>query len=783
MPLEAQDQPGPTAATLPPGLSSAAAASRLRSFGPNALPEPHVHPVVVFLQKLWGPVPWMLGASLLLEIILGKRVEAAIIAALLLFNAVLSFWQEHRAQVALTLLRKRLPVMARVLRDGLWETLPAEQLVPGDVVHLRIGDLAPADIQIVSGAASVDQAVLTGEAGPVELGTGDSVYAGSTMTRGEVTGTVRATGVHSLYGKTAELVHAAQATSHSTQVILSVVKYLVALDVCLAGAVVAYALLVRLPLTVILPFALIILVASVPVALPATFTLTAALGSLELANHGVLVTRLAAVEDAAGMDVLCTDKTGTLTENRLSLTTIRAYPPHTSAEVLQLAALACDPATQDPFDLAILATANSQGASAVERLTFVPFDPATKRSEALVRRGDETVRVVKGAPQAVGAVLSNPQALLANVATLAAHGERVLAVAAGPGPPLDAIGLLAFADPLRQDASLLVKRLRDLGLRVVLVTGDSTATAQAVAASLGLDQHAFPREQISTAPDTEVLGASVFAGVFPEDKYALVRLLQRHGHVVGMTGDGVNDAPALKQAEVGIAVSNATDVARAAASLVLTHPGLTDMLAAVEGGRCIFQRLLTYTTNKIVKTIHVGLFLTLGLLLGGVFVTTPRLILLLLFANDFVTTSLATDRVVPSPQPDRWQIRRLLPQAILLAGGWLLFSGAVFTLGRTLLRLDLARVQTLTFLGLVFTGQATVYLVRTRRPFWQVRPGRWLLGSTIGDVLVVSAFASRGVLMAPVHPPLIAGLLLAVLAVMVVLDALKRRILVGGDAT
>jgi len=474
------------------------------------------------------------------------------------------------------------------------------------------------------------------------------------------------------------------------------------------------------------------------------------------------------------MDVLCSDKTGTITQNRLTLAACRAYAPFTEEEVLRLAALVSDDATQDPIDLAILhGVADRQiTVDTTQRVDFTPFDPLTKRTEALVRQNGHDLHVVKGFPQAVAAMTADGVNPTPEIDDLAAQGYRVLAVAAGQNGDLHLAGLVALHDPPRDDSKTVIQRLRDLGVRVLMITGDSLATAQAIARQVGITGGACPAEAVQQGhPDS--IGCEVFAGVFPEDKFQLVRNLQKAGHVVGMTGDGVNDAPALKQAEVGVAVANATDVAKAAASLVLTNPGLSDMLSAVEVGRRIYQRMLTYTLNKIVKTFQIGLFLSLGLLLAGVFVTRPHLILLLLFANDFVTMSLATDRVSFSPQPDRWNIRSLVLSALVVASAWLVFSFGTFLAGRDVLKLDLAKLQTLIFLMLVFSGQANVYLVRERRHLWNSRPSRWLMLGTTLDVILVSLFATQGILMTSIPVALAGGILLATVLYTLGLDVIK----------
>jgi H+-transporting ATPase len=698
----------------------------------------------------------MLEATIVLELLLAKYLDAAVIGALLLFNAIVGELQEARAQRALATLRSQLSVRARVQRDGQWQSIAARDLVPGDLVHMRMGDIVPADVRLSAGAMLLDQSALTGESVPVEGAVGSMAYAGALIRRGEATGEVTATAAATRFGRTAELVAAAHAPGHLHVVIFTIVKYLVAIDVLLVALVLAYAGLTHLPLAEILPFALILLVASVPVALPATFTVATALGALELARNGVLVARLSAIEEAAAMDVLCTDKTGTITQNRLSVAALRAYEPADENALLRLAVAACDESTQDPLDLAILAAARARGTPPVgPRVRFVPFDPATKRAEAVVQEDGGQVRILKGAPHVIQEhSVASPADLDRDLDALAAQGCRVLGVAAG------------------QDA-----QLRVLGVRVLMATGDAAPTARAVARQVGLGDRTAPAGALTAqgAP----LDYDVFAEVLPEEKYRLVRGLQDHGHTVGMTGDGVNDAPALKQAEVGIAVDSAMDVAKAAAGLVLTRPGLSDALAAVETSRRIYQRMLTYTLNKIIKTLEISLLLSLGLILTGTFLTTPSLIVLLLFTNDFVTMAIATDRVSFSRAPDRWRIGALALTALPLAVLILLMSFGLFLAGRALLGLSPAQLHTLIFLVLVFGGQGTVYLVRERGPLWASRPSRWLLLSSIMDVLIVSVLAVGGILMAPL-PWWVVLLTLCIVAIYLLgVDFLKVALIRG----
>jgi H+-transporting ATPase len=512
---------------LPDGLTSAEAAARLREVGPNAVAEPRPHPVRAFLGKLWAPVPWMLEATVALQLLLGKVGEAAVIAALLLLNAVVGFVQEQRADRALALLVQRLSVEARVRRDGAWQRVPATGLVPGDALHVRLGDLVPADVTLADGVLLLDQSTLTGESLPVEVGPGDTAPAGSVVRRGEATGEVVATGARTRFGRTAELVRTARTASHLARLVLRIVRALVALDAVLVAAVLAWALATGLPLADLLPFALMLLVASVPVALPTTFTLATALGARELAERGVLVTRLSAIEEAAAMEVLASDKTGTLTQNRLTVCALRPRPPRTDADLLRLAALASDDATQDPIDLAVLHAARDRGvpSPAGEREAFVPFDPATKRTEATCAGG---LRVIKGAPRAVAALVPGAD-LGDDVERLAADGARVIAVASGPVDRLELVGLLALEDPPRPDARPVLDALRTLGVRTVMITGDGLATARTVARQLGLGDRACPPDALRDDRDDPTASCDVFARVLPEDKLTLVQRLQRAG--------------------------------------------------------------------------------------------------------------------------------------------------------------------------------------------------------------------------------------------------------------
>ncbi|MHB8254277.1 MAG: HAD-IC family P-type ATPase, partial [Acidiferrobacter sp.] len=681
---------------------------------------------------------------------------------------------QQKAQNALNMLRTKLQIMARVLRDGAWIQISSAELVPGDYVHLRVGDFAPADLTIAEGQVLVDQSALTGESVPVEREPGEAVYSGSVLRRGEASGTITATGSKSFFGKTAELMRGAGSRGHAEALVMSIVRYLLLMDGALVVAILIYSVATGFPLLQVMPFALILLVASVPVALTATFTLTSAVASLDLSSKGVLLTRLAAIEESAAMNELCSDKTGTLTLNELTLSATQAADGVDDQDLIVMGGLASDERTQDPLDKAILEKLKEGGVTLPEKTGFTPFDPSTKRSEATFIREGQTWRTVKGAPHVVAKLAGVDGSYWETaISDLAASGARVLGVAAGPEGQLQFKGLLALADPPRPEARAIIAELRNLGVRVRMVTGDSMATARVVAAELGMEGVIIGgRDEIAAGTVCDI-----YAGVYPEDKFRLVQTFQNIGHTVGMTGDGVNDAPALKQAEVGIAVSSATDVAKAAASMVLTDSGLKGVVEAVKTGRRVYQRLLTYTINKIVKTIQVAVFLSLGLILFRQFVVTPLLVLLLLFANDFVTMSIANDNVRVSQEPDIWNVKVLIKTAVVIAIAWLAYIFSVFLVGKDILHLPIAALQTLSFLGLVFSGLANVLLVRERSYLWSSRPGGYLMLASGSDVVVISLLAHFGILMAPIAWAYIGSLLAFTVIYVVLLDLIKVPLL------
>jgi H+-transporting ATPase len=755
------------------GLTSDEARARLEKDGPNAMPDTSAHPLRNALAKFWAPVPWLLEASVVLELVLHKYYEAAVIAALLVFNAALAYFQESRAQATLAALKSRLALNASVQRDGAWKTVPAAELVCGDQVKLSLGGVIAADVHLTSGSVELDQSMLTGESLPIEAGPGADTYAGALVRRGEATATVTATGVHTKFGRAAELVRTAHAASTQQTAVLKIVRNLAIFNSVVILAIGTYAYTHAMPWSEIVPLLLTTVLAIIPVALPATFTLAAAVGARALAKLGVLPTRLSAVDEAASIDVLCSDKTGTLTRNALSVTSVRPMSGFDEAHVLGLAALASSEGGQDPVDEAIRTAASHKPASLLPKLAaFVPFDPVKKTSEATAT--DEkggAVRIIKGAFTAVLALSAASPAAAAIVDELEKQGFRVMAVAEGPSASLQIIGMIALSDPPRSDSSSLISELHTLGVATVMVTGDAPITATIVAHAVGLNGAVCPPGKLPDAIKPEDF--AVFAGILPEGKFDLVKAFQKSGHTVGMCGDGANDAPALRQAQIGIAVSTATDVAKSAAGVVLTQAGLGGIVAAVKEGRITFQRILTYTLNSVQKKIFQVLLLAVGLVMTGHAVLTPMLMVIVMITGDFLAMSLTTDRVRPSTTPNSWQIGRITIAGVVLGICFLAFSTAILAVGKFRLHLGIEALQTLTVVGMVFGSQVTTYVIRGRQHLWGLRPSIWLVLSSVADILIISTLAALGIAMAPLPIAIIAGEFAAAIAFGLVLDVVK----------
>ncbi|BAI61346.1 putative plasma-membrane proton-efflux P-type ATPase [Methanocella paludicola SANAE] len=742
------------------GLAPDEVKKRLTEYGYNEVPEKKKSPLMSFLKRFWGLTAWMLELTILISYVLGRLLDLAVIAALLLINAILGFFQEQQAERAVEALKKKLSVKARVLRGGAWSVLPARELVPGDIVRARSGDFVPADVKIIDGDMEVDQSALTGESLPVEKKSGDLLYSGSLVRKGEATGLIVSTGTRTYFGRTAQLVQAARPKLYVEEVITNLLKWLLAMVIALLALAFIVSYFRGVSLLGLLPLALVLLVSSIPVALPAMFTVTMALGSLELAKRGVLVTRLSASQDAAMMDILCADKTGTITMNKLSVAEMEGVGGYSADDVAFYGTLASQEANQDPIDLAFISEARRKGLNfnGYVQKKFTPFDPSTRRTEAVIEKDGKEFTVIKGAVLTIAALCGVDPGEMAGlekkIGSLAKKGYRAIVVAKGGEKQcFELIGMAALYDPPRPDSAKLIEELRGLSISTKMLTGDALPIAREIANEVKLGGKVTGMEDLkkmeSIDPDKaeEIIeGSDGFAGVYPEDKYLIVKALQSKKHVVGMTGDGVNDAPALKQAEVGIAVSSATDVAKGAASVVLTKEGLPEIVSLVRTGRSIHQRIVTWILNKIVKTFEIVLFVVLAYLVTGVYVVGAFEIVLLLFLIDFVTISIATDNARPSLKPETWDMRALVKVAILLGVFMVMESFGMLYIAMNYFRLtDATGLRTLTFCMLIFGGMFTIFVVRERSYFWRSMPSKTLLLAIGGNMLVTSAIAIAGI--------------------------------------
>jgi H+-transporting ATPase len=734
------------------GLTLAEVDVRRKEHGYNEVAEKKGHPVLKFLRKFWGISAWMLELIMILSAALGKYSDLVVVSALLVINAVLSFMQERRAAGVVETLRRRLQVSARVLRDSSWQVVPARELVPGDIVRVRPGDIIPADVKLLTEALTVDQSALTGESKDADKTPGEVLSSGSIVRRGEGNGVVMLIGAKTFFGRTTELVQQARPTLHIEAVVSKVVRWLFVIVGVLLAVVVVLSLIRGESLLEMAPLVLVLLMSAVPVALPVMFTVSMAVGSKELAKRGVLVTRLSAAEDAATMDVLCVDKTGTITLNQLAVTGVIPLEHATEADVLFAGALASQEANQDPIDLAFLAAAKERhifdNLPKVAPVSFTPFDAKNRRTEAVVEQNGQRLRVMKGAVRTIAEACGlQPPAideLETHVSASAAKGYRTLAVARGAETGTPAlVGLVSLYDPPRPDARQLIATLQDRGVSVKMLTGDALPVASEIARGVGLpnirrvaDLKAASAQTGNQTVDL-FAGADGFAEVFPEDKYIVVKHLQAAGHVTGMTGDGVNDAPALRQAEVGIAVSTATDVAKGAASVVLTQPGLTNIVALVEQGRTIYQRILTWIINKISRTILKAAFVAIAYVVTGKFVVSAFAMLLLTFMTDFAKIALATDHVRSSRKPETWNIGGFIMVSVVL--GVAMVAETLFLLSIGWEHFGLATnnnaLYTFSFLTLLYFAVFSVASARERRAFWSTMPSKSLMAALLADAL------------------------------------------------
>lgn len=748
---------------LATGLTQTDVESRLKQNGYNEVPEKKTNPLLNFLSKFWGLTAWMLELIILLSWFLHKKSDAYIVLGLLIFNALISFVQEQNAAHAIEILRNKLQVSAKVLRDRVWKIVSARELVPGDIIRVRIGDFVPADLKIIRGVIEVDQSALTGESLEVGKKPREIIYSGSVVTRGEATGLVILTGINTYFGKTAQLVQIARPKLHIETIISQIVKLLLTIVGILLLTALIVSLLRGINLLEIIPLALVLLLGAIPVSLPAMFTVSMALGSMELAKSGVLVTRLNAIDDASHMDILCVDKTGTITINKITIAKIVPFHDYSEEDVLLYGSLASKEANQDPIDLAFLNAAREEALPYGNfwQESFTAFDPLTRRTEALVKKGDEEFRVMKGSfeilSEICGLEAKEKDKIETEINELAKKGYRTLAVARETKYQVcpEIIGLAALHDPPRSDSKRVIEEIRNLGVEVKMLTGDALPIAQEIAREVGIGNSIIKTPEWKKLHDTNSIDAfelaeesSGFAEIYPEDKYLVVKDFQTKEHVVGMTGDGVNDAPALKQAEVGIAVSSATDVAKGAASIVLTEKGLVDILIPIQIGRMMFQRLNTWILNKISRTILKVVLVVFAFLIWNKFVISATAMLLITFMTDFVKISLATDNVRWSKNPTVWDFKGLTKIATVL--GLMMVAEALVLFYFGINYLNLAQtpgmLETFGFVVFFFFAIFSLLAMREKGHFWDSVPGKVFLGFILADVCLGIFLVTFGLL-------------------------------------
>ena len=756
------------------GLNAAQLQERLKKYGPNALAEEKKSALSVFLPYFWGPIPWMIEAAALMALIVRDWGDFTIITALLLFNALLGFWEEHEASNALDALKNSLALKARVLRSGEWQEVDARTLVPGDIVRLYLGDVVPADCNLIQGDyISIDQSALTGESLPVTKKSGGDAYSGSVVKQGEMVAVVTATGANTFFGRTAKLVAAAGSVSHFQRAVMKIGNFLIILALVLVVIVVASRLFDmrghydRIALLRLAEVVLVLLVASVPVAMPAVLSVTMALGARILARSKAIVSRLESIEELAGVDVLCSDKTGTLTQNKLTLGKAEPWAGTDVATLILMASLASRAADNDPIDLAVMAGLKDPSIlKSYQQENYVPFDPVNKRTEATIKDASGKIfRVTKGAPQVILglAKLSGSDFEKANqtVNSLAGRGYRTIgvAVAQGDGPWIFQ-GILPLLDPPRPDSKSTIAEARAYGVKVKMVTGDNVAIARQIALQLGMGANIQPASELFSGDVTKgqipldaaekIEEADGFAEVFPEHKYAIVKILQQNGHIVGMTGDGVNDAPALKQADVGIAVSGATEAARAAAALILTAPGLSVIIEGIAEARRIFERMMSYVLYRIAMTIAIMVFVVLASIYYHFFPLTAIMLIALALLDDVPIMTIAFDNASVPPQPVKWELDRVLMISSVLGLLGVIQSFGLLYLGDTLHHLDRPQLQTMMFLQLVAGGHLMLFVTRTRGLFWRPPyPSSKLFFAIVATQIAAVLMCSQGWLVPP----------------------------------
>jgi len=753
------------------GLNDADLQTKRKQYGYNEIPEKKAGPVAGILKRMWGPIPWLLEAAMLFELFLGKGFQAAVVFLLLVFSAVIGQIQENRAKKAIGYLHQQLQISARTLRNGMWRTIPARELVPGDIVHARIGDIVPADIEILYGNASVNQSALTGESIDITKEAGETIFSASTISHGEVIASVSAIGTKSSFGKTAELVRTAEAPGRLQVLLFNIVRYLAYLDVFLAVILVIAAFIHGTPWQDLLPFLVILFIATIPISMPSSFIVANSLEAKNLAKEHVLVTGLTGIQEAASMNILLVDKTGTLTNNRPEIAKLVPFDQLVDTELLRLAATASDNTSNDSISTAILGALKELKLAMPERTSFTAFDPVHKVSRAQINQNMSRLNVVMGSPAVIAEMATAPGDFWDQVNSLSSKGSRILAVASGESEELVCQGLIALADLPRDDARESVAKIQALGIRIIMLTGDTTGTAKAIAEQVGIGN------RIGTLKDalSNPLDFDGFAKVYPEDKYKIVKILQNLGMVVGMTGDGINDAPALKQADVGIAVSTATDVAKSAARVVLTEAKLSDITKVIDAGHRVYRRMMTWTITKLARTAELAALLTFGFIFTGFFPVSLSLIVFIVVMNDMVTLTLGTDKAWPTTVPEKWNMPQLVKISAIFTIGWLALGMGLLAFYLKVQKLSAVQISSLMFLYLIYSAMETILMTRTRDPFWSFAPSQWVIGMVAINIVIATLMAAFGLVMTAVPFQFIITLLIITLLAMLILDSLKMR--------
>ncbi len=776
------------------GLSDTETKKRIDEYGFNELEEKKVNPVLKFLGYFWGPIPWMIEVAAILSAVIHHWEDFWIIVVLLLLNATVGFWQEYKAGDAINQLKKKLALNARVKRKGKWNKIPARELVPGDVVRLRLGDVVPADAKLFSGDyVTIDESALTGESLPVEKHQSEVVFSGSVIRQGEVDGLVVATGTDTFFGRTAKLVEEAKTVSHFQRAVVKIGHYLIVLAAFMIAIIFLVSFFRNESFLDTLQFALVLTIAAIPVALPAVLSVTMAVGASILAKKKAIVSKLVAIEEMAGMDILCSDKTGTITKNQLTLTDVVPQNSFTSDDVLIYASLASREEDNDPIDTAIISKTSSLKESkeklkAFTIIDFKPFDPVIKRSEAtVVSDNNKKFKISKGAPQVILDLLNEAEKskiskeINDQVDELAKKGYRTLGTARTIEKDQWVFaGLIPLFDPPREDSAETIKTASNMGVDVKMVTGDHVSIARQIAQKVNLKSRIGNASAFLNKSDKEageiMEKSDGFAQVFPEHKYRIVELLQERGHIVGMTGDGVNDAPALKKADVGIAVAGATDAAKSAADIVLTLPGLSVIIDAMKESRKIFQRMNSYAIYRIAETIRVLFFITLAILVFNFYPVTAIMIVLLALFNDAPIMAIAYDKVNYSNEPERWNMRVLLSMATFLGLIGVVSSFGIFFIGQEVLHLSKDAIQTFIFLKLAVAGHLTIFVTRTRGPFWSIKPSGVVFWSAVITKILATLVAVYGWFITPISWKLALMVWGYALVAFVITDFLKVRI-------